>query len=486
MENKTKTSLIKNYIYNIIYEILVLIVPFITATYTSRIFGPDGIGVYSYTNTVSSYAILVSTLGISLYGQREISRKRENMKEVTIAFWELVVLRAFLTAICLIIYFGISIINDEYKIYLITFSILIIANIFDISWFYRGIENFKWITIWQIIIKMLSIIMLFVFIKEKSDLINYILIISTSTLFGNIMSWLALKKYLVKINQKIVPFSHLRRTFVYFVPIVAASIYTQWDKLMIEWITKDNYENGYYEQATKIVGMCKVFVLTINTVVSSRTSYLFEQKKYDEIENKIEWTMNFTLFLSIPMFFGINAVASNFVPIFFGQGYEKVITLLHILSFILIILGISNVLDTCYFTSSGQRAKSNKVILLAAFLNIILNSILIPVFKSIGASISAVFSEFLILIFYIFMSKGVINIFKIISLMWKKIVAALIMFVLILITKYLTETTIISLICEILFGGIVYLLILVLLKDNIILEGKKTIISFLKKKNQIE
>lgn len=469
--NKKQPSILKNYIYNIIYEVLILILPFITATYTSRIFEPDGIGIYSYSNTIASYALLLGSLGINVYGQREIARLRDDINSVSVTFWELFILKSFTMLISLTLYIFLVFFSGKYSIYLQALSILIIAGIFDISWFYRGIENFKWVTLWQIIVKIVSIICLFTFIKEKSDLVLYIILLSLSTLLGNLSMWLKIKKNTTLISyKKLKPMKHLKNTFVYFIPSIATSVYTQLDKLMIGWITKDDFENGYYEQAIKMVTMCKTLVLSINTVMSSRMSYLFENKKYEEIKERISTTINYILVLSVPITIGICSIASDFVPVFFGEGYDKVIILLYILSPIIFVVGISNALGACYFTPSGQRARSNKVIILGAFVNALLNLFLICPLKSIGASIASIIAEAVIAIIYLYMGKEYISLKNLAIMIWKKIFASMVMLVVIIIIKYFTETTVVSLFIEIVAGASVYFIILLILKDKIIMN----------------
>ena len=462
-------SIVSNYLYNVAYEIFVLILPFITATYTSRIFGPDGIGIYSYSNTIASYAILIGSLGISTYGQRECSRFRNNKEILSKTFWELVFLKAISCSICLLIYLLPSFLSQQYGIYLQAFTILIIANIFDISWFFRGIESFKWVSIWQIISKIISIICLFTFIKAKTDLLLYIILISSSTFIGNIFMWITLKKYVCLFPiHKLKPLSHLKNTFIYFVPTISTSVYTQLDKLMIGWITNNDFQNGYYEQATKIISMCKTLILTINIVVSSRISYLYQLKRFDEIKKRIINTTSYIMLLSIPMVIGLIAVSKDFVPLFFGDGYDEVVYLIYILAPILFVVGISNVLGTCYFTPSGQRGKSNKIVVAGAALNFILNLIFIQFFEARGAAFASLIAETFILIFYLIMCRNILPLLEIIKMMWKKIIAAIIMIIFIMFIRNQIENLMVSLILQVVSGAIIYFAVLLLLKDNTI------------------
>ena len=223
--------------------------------------------------------------------------------------------------------------------------------------------------------------------------------------------WSYLPKFLVKVDWKLLSVKrHYRQTFVYFIPTIATSIYTVLDKAMIGWITQNDFENGYYEQATKILNICKTLVFSINTVVSSRISFLFAKEAHVEIKQKLETTMNFILFLSIPITFGLIGVAKRFVPLFFGKGYDETIAILCFMSPLMIIIGISNCLGSLYFTPSGQRARSNKGIVTGAVVNLVLNLILIPFFASRGAVIASVVAESTITGIYLYMSRDYFDI----------------------------------------------------------------------------
>lgn len=483
IKEKKQPSVVLNYIYNVVYEIFILIIPFVTAAYTSRVFEADGVGQYSFSNTIASYAILIGSLGVASYGQRECSRLRDDKRLLSNTFWEIFFLKACSVFLCLLLYLIPAFLATTYSIYLKAFSILVLASIFDISWFYRGIENFKWVSFWQIVIKTISTVCLFIFVKEKSDLVLYILFISFSTLFGNLMMWLFMKRYLQKVPfRELRPTSHLKNTFVYFIPTIATSIYTQLDKLMIGWMTRDDYQNGYYEQATKVVSMGKTLVLSVNVVVSARMSYLFQNKNFEEIKKRLLKTAEYIMLLSLPLSIGIIAVAKDFVPVFFGDGFEGTIPLLYILSPIIFVVGISNVLGACYFTPSGQRAKSNKVIVSGAIINLLLNLLLIFHFKSIGAAISSLVAETFIAIVYLIMGREWLPIKSIAKMLIKKLIAGVVMGTLVLLYSHFTELTILNLIIEILVGMLAYFIILLILRDAILFEIIKRFIHIFRRK----
>lgn len=174
---------------------------------------------------------------------------------------------------------------------------------------------FKYIVIRNTIVKLTGIALLFILVKTKNDVAIYIAIMAATGLLGNISMWTYLPKFLKKVDiRRLRPFRHFKQTFAYFIPTIATSVYTVLDKTMIGVITKSSDQNGYYEQATKIVRMIQSLLFSLNTVMTSRQSYLFAEKKYDEIKDKINKSFDYLFGIAIAAMFGLQGIAANFVP----------------------------------------------------------------------------------------------------------------------------------------------------------------------------
>lgn len=476
----SKPSIKKNFIYNTLYEILTILSPLITSPYVSRIFGADGIGIYSYTSALASYFVLFAALGIKTYGQREIAQHRDDKKMASKLFWELELMCISTTLLSLMVWILLIVFSKDYSIYYMVLTMSIAATAFDVSWFWRGYEEYSLIVIRNSVIKIIGIILLFTLVHEKEDLLLYIGLIAASGLIGNISMWVQLPKYLVKVNWKELRLKyHYRETMVYFVPTVATSIYTILDKAMIGWITNNDFENGYYEQATKIVNICKTVVISLNTVLSSRICYLYSMDAHNEIKTKMKDTLNFILLVGTPMVFGVIGVAGNFVPFFFGNGFEQTVTLLYIMAPLILIIAISNFYGGLYFIPSGQRARSNKGIIAGAVVNLILNLILIYPFKSFGAAIASVAAETTITGMYIFMSQNYFGLNYILKYAWKKLLAAVLMFIIVMGLGNLISDNFTAIMVQVFTGILVYLGALFLLRDYFFMEQIQKILLYL-------
>ena len=181
-----KKSIAKNYIYNLIYQMLTILLPLITTPYLSRVLGAENIGIYGYTISIVTYFILFGTLGVSMYGQREIAYLQDDKQKRSKAFWEIVFIRFITLSISIILFFLIYGRDGDYAIYYRILIIQLIANIFDISWLFQGIEEFDKTVIRNLIVKFLSLVLIFVMIKTPDDLWKYFVIYVGAELIGNV------------------------------------------------------------------------------------------------------------------------------------------------------------------------------------------------------------------------------------------------------------------------------------------------------------
>ena len=466
-------SLKKNYLYRVFYEVLILITPFITTPYVSRVLGADGVGVYSYTYSVITYFMLFGALGTASYGAREIARTRDDKYKSSKLFWEIELMTVFTSSVCVICWLVVILVSSKYRLYYIALMPYLFSTMFDISWYFTGFEKIKNIVLRNSAVRILGIVLLFVLVKKKEDLLLYCVINSVTALLGNLSMWFYLPDMLMKVNVRTLEFRHhFHETLVYFIPTIATSIYTVLDKTLIGLITGSEYQNGYYEQATKIINIVKsVVFVAVNSVMGARISYLFAGEKYDEIKRRIARSMDFIYLLAYGAVFGIIGVASRFVPVFFGDGYEPVVTLLYAMVPLVLIIGTSNCLGNQYYTPSGQRKRSAKVIVLGSIVNLCLNLLLIPRLQAYGATIASVIAETTITVFYIQMSAGYMTWKQLWRFSWKRLIAGGAMcFVVLLIGQYVPASGILMVILQVISGGVVYGLLLMAIRDRMLLE----------------
>lgn len=476
--NMKEVSLKKNIFLSTLFQVLKIITPFITAPYVSRILGVGNIGIYSYTSSYSMYFTLFAGLGTVSYGTREIARVRNDEDQRSQLFWEIEVLSILSTLVAIVAWGFFTFLNKKYQGLYLVLTFNLVAVMFDISWFYAGIERFQYTVGWNSFFKVLSTILLFVLVKKPSDLLIYAFLMSFQLVLGNLGMWTGLRRYIHNVDIKSIRLKkHFHETLIYFVPTIATSIYNVLDKTMIGLITHSTKENGYYEQANKVLDMMKTLTfVALNSVMTARISFLYAEEKFDEIKRRISESADYVMFMGIGMLFGLCGVAGKFVPLFFGPGYDKTIYLLYIMAPVIVIIGISNCLGSQYYNPVGRRKDSAKYIIAGAITNFCLNSVMIPMMKSYGAAIATVIAELLITVLYVVNDNGYLTWKKIISLCYRKLVAGIIMFALLLIINKIIADPFISLCLMIILGVLCYISVLAVLKDSFIIFGKNMLI----------
>lgn len=484
-----KKSITKNYIYNMVYQVLILILPLITTPYLSRVLGAEGVGIYSYTYAIVTYFILFGSLGVALYGQREIAYAQENPEKRKKTFIEIVIFRFVTIAISTIFYCFLFVNGKEYQLYYKILILELIAAAFDISWFFQGLEEFKKTVTRNVLVRICSVTLVFILVKTKEDLAKFTLIYSLADLLGNLSLWLYLPKYLKGIKIEHINIKqHLPHIVLLFIPQIANQIYKILDTTMIGWLIKDKKETGYYEQGHKVIRLLLTIVNSLGVVMIPRMANAFANNDKKQINSYMKMSFNFTFFLSFPIMFGIVSIASVFVPVFFGEGYEKVTYLIYILSPMVLLMGIANVIGTQYLLPTKRQKEYTFSVTIGVIVNFILNYIFITLYQSIGAAIATVLSQLVVDTLQYKHIKNDINLKTLGKLCYKYLLSALIMFCICFGTKLILNTNIISnaiynfaesismnkiyifniisIISQIVFGAITYVLMLIILKDE--------------------
>ncbi|MCI9398211.1 MAG: oligosaccharide flippase family protein [Lachnospiraceae bacterium] len=480
-----KPSIRKNFAFSTLYQIILILVSFISASYLSRVLGADMIGIQSYTESIQAYFLLFATLGTSTYGAREITQHRNNIYIRSKLFWEIELMTVITSFIVLILWLIFIAVSSRYQLYYIAMIPHIIASMFDISWFFRGLEKFNITATYSSAFLILEFILIILFVRRKTDLLYYIIILSVIKLLTSISLWKHLKKYIVKIELKEISIKkHFRQTLIYFIPTIATSIYTIFDRTLIGFFAQDFTQNGYYIQAEKILVIAKnVSYASINLVVGVRISFLFVEEKFNEIKERIRESINYILFMGVGCACGIVTIAHNFVLLFLGNEFLEVEFLLYVLSPIVVIIGISNCLETHYYTPSGKKIQSTRYLIIGSCFNLLLNLVFIPKFYAFGAAIASVSAELLIAFLLIIKCDRYLSLKCLILDAWKKIVSGILMIIIVCPIGffYININKMLLVLIQIIFGICIYLIALFLLDDSWVKAKIYIVISILNK-----
>lgn len=471
-----KKSIAKNYLYNLTYQILILILPLITTPYLSRVLGADGIGIYSYTYTIVNYFVLFGSLGVAMYGQREIAYAQEEKEKRKRIFLEIIIFRFITIGIATCIYWYFFMRTGEYSKYYKILLFELIAGAFDISWFFQGLEDFKKTVTRNILVRTVSVALIFIFVKKQEDLIKYMYIYSLADFIGNLTLWIYLPKYLKGIKVKNINiFKQIPAILLLFLPQVANKIYNMLDTTMLGNIVADKSETGYYEQSQKVIRLLLTLVTSLGTVMVPRMASMFASGEKEKINEYMKKSFNFVFLLSFPVMFGIISVSKQFVPIFFGAGYEKAGTLICIISPIILLMGIANVVGTQYLLPTKRQKEYTISVVVGIVVNFILNYILITLWSSVGACIATVLSQIVVDVMQLYNVRKEIKLKEMFEMSYKYLLASVIMFIGCWIIKKVPLANALSIAIQVIIGAIIYVAVLTALKDEYVYSFIKKI-----------
>ena len=345
------SNIASNYIYSAAYQILAILTPFLTTPYLSRVLMADGIGRISFVASIVHHFTLFASLGIYTYAQREISYSQDNRAERSRVFWNIKIFAIInvLIVYCIFLVLTYFFAQENYLLYLI-YGINIFNTALDVSWLFSGMGEFKLLALRAMAVRTMNTALIFIFVKNKSDIPIYLLLGVSCTISGHFLLYKSLSKYIDKPDlKKINPFEGLKTILILFIPSIATEIYTVLDKTMIGLFTIDSFENGYYESALKISKIPMMLILAMSSVMMPRMGYLFHKNDTQKIHEYLYMTYRFVFFLGVPLCLGLIGISDNFVSCFFGNGYIKTAGLMKITSFLVIAIGINNVSGTLYF-----------------------------------------------------------------------------------------------------------------------------------------
>ena len=407
------SKLQKNFIYNIMYQMLLIALPLVTAPYVSRVLGVSGVGTYSYIYSIAYYFCLFGMLGISNHGNRSIALKKNDSDSLSKTFSSIYIIQFITTGIALIIYYiYIKYFFSGNKVIAYIDILYLVSYMLDINWFFWGLEEFKLTVTRNMIFKILTAVLTFVLVKNPQDLWKYTLILAMGTLLSQMYLWGYLRRYIkrVKLNFKDIV-QHIKPIFVLFIPVISYSIYKVMDKIMLGSIT-DVIQVGLYENAEKIVGIPTGIITAFGTVMMPRISTLTAQDKSNEIENYNKLSFKYFSLISFGMVFGLVGVSKVLPGVYFGKEFIKCGSLIAGLSFTLIFMTWANIIRTQYLIPNQKDKPYVISTVIGAVINLIINFILIPRFQAKGALVGTLCAEFSVFIVQAFCVRKDFKVFK--------------------------------------------------------------------------
>lgn len=386
------SSVKTNIAYNFAYQVLILALPLVTAPYLSRVIGADGIGTYSYSYAIATYFVYIVMLGLNNYGNRTIAACASR-EERTRVFWSIYAMQATCFVISGFVYALYSLIWAEKQLIALLQGLYVASSLLDINWFFFGVEQFKLTVIRNTIVKILTVVLIFLFVKSASDVALYVGIMGAGTLLSQAVLWPFLPKFVGLYRPK--PreiLSHVKPNAILFVSVIAISVYNTLSRIMLGAMAGTEAV-GYFENAEKIVSVPTSLVSAVGTVMLPRTSALMARGKHDEASAHIDRTMAYIMAFAGVVTFGIPCVADSFVMVFYGPGFAETAEILVVLCATVPLLAFGNVMRTQYLIPKGRDSVFLLSAVCGAIASVAVNFVLTPQFGAMGAACASVAAQ---------------------------------------------------------------------------------------------
>ena len=446
---------LKNYLYNLSYQLLVIVLPVITTPYITRVFSSSALGSYGYYNSIVTYFILLATLGVANYGTKEISGHR---KEVQKTFWGIYSLQVLATCLALVLYIAVCLIIPSMNnliAYILGFSLL--SRGLDISWLFQGMEDFKKITVRNTAVKLLGVASIFIFVKKPSDLYLYIVLLVGYDLLGQLSMWLPAREHIGRPHLDIVyAKQHIKPVILLFLPQIAISLYITLDRTMLGALSSTT-DVGIYDQALKFLNILLTIVTSLGSVMLPRVSNLLSsgnQKAVNKLHEMSFLVYNLVIF---PMVAGILIVNKDFVNFFLGKDFQDARYAIAIMVFRMFFIGWTNIMGIQILIPHNKNREFMLSTTIPAFFSVGLNILLIPSLGYIGASIVSVSTEGLVWLIQLYFTRSYLKEIKILPSMLKILAASLVMYgILYVIQPLIHFPSVVNVLISALLGLLIY------------------------------
>lgn len=476
-------SIIKNYLYNTVYQIMSMLIPLITMPYLTRVFDPEQLGLNSLSLSIANYFMLFGVLGMQMYGNRQIAYVRDNKEKLAKTFWSLYTVQLATSTVSLIVYYVFiscfTTVNTT--IYLIQ-GLNIISVMIDISWLFMGLEDFKKVVIRNTFARLVGLACIFIFVKSPDDLLLYALLTVLVNIVSILLMWLYVPRYVgsIAIDKKIV-----RRTIKpllkLFLPQIATQVYTLLARTLVGFLsTKDQVI--FYDYSQKIVNMVLAMITSIGVVLLPRVSNIIGNGKREEVPRIIEKTFKIVSYLAIPMSIGLMCVSKILVSWFLSPKYLSVGQLTAWTSLIIIAVSWANIIGVQYLIATKQENKYTLSIIIAAIVNLIMNVCLIPSHGAAGAIISLIVAEYIGIVIQLILVRKQLPIKRMLLGVVKYVIVSLIMGVVVVFIGNSISNGMLANIVQGISGVVIYIVIMFIIKDEVQKEMISRIMTMIRKK----
>ncbi len=467
----------KNLFYNAILSVSQFIFPLVTFPYSSRILGPGGIGSVNFIDSFTQYFILFAALGIPLYGIREISKQKGNQEGLNKVFSEIFLIHIVSAILFSIIYLILALSLPTLRGHMSLVAvgiIIIISGVLSAEWMFQGMEQFSYITSRSLIVRCLSVVFLFVFLRHNSPFIYYAIMGSGIVCNGFINIFYLRKLVTIRFTDLELK-KHIKPLFIILGSNLAVSVYLLMDNVILGFMKGDNAV-GIYATALRIVRLPLAFISAINYVIIPQVSRAYDKLEFDEIKSLANKSFAFICVIGFPITIGMYVASSFLIQVFAGSKFESSVIALEILAPLVFIIGIANLLCVQLLTPMGKERYLLKTYFVSMVFSLLTNILLIKFFSFIGASVGMILTETLstaLLYYYLMKSIKISFDLKILS---QCLIGSLLFFGIAYLVRGIISNFMVREIVVIVTCALFYTLFLAFLVKNVYIDDlKKTL-----------
>ena len=456
-------KVLKNYAYNLSYQLLLIILPIITTPYVTRVFSSNDLGTYSFFNSIVTYFVLLATLGVANYGTKEISGNRTIIRK---NFWGIYTLQLGATILSLTLYILLCLtfsLMQNPVAYILGLSLL--SKGLDISWLFQGLEDFRKITVRNITVKLVGVIDIFLFIKSASDLYLYVFLLTIFELLGQLSMWLPAKEFIGKPHFDLMYAKrHLKPVILLFLPQIAISLYVSLDSTMLGVLASAR-DVGIYDQALRLVNILLTLVTSLGSVMLPRVSNLLSSGDHKAVNKMHEMSFLIYNLVIFPIIAGMLIVNDDFVNFFLGQDFQEVRHAIAIMIFRMFFIGWTNIMGIQILIPHNKNKEFMLSTTIPAIVSVGLNLLLLPKLGYIGAAIVSVLTETLVWGIQFFYTHTYLREVPIIGSLIKIIISSGFMYgILLFVKQFLNVSPMINVGLYVVLGAIIYISLILIFK----------------------
>ena len=466
-------KVIRNYLYNAGYQILLMIAPLVTTPYVSRALGAHASGINTYTNGWVTVFYLVGQMGIGVYGNREVAYHRDDKRERSRIFWGIEALQLCTISISLVAYLvAVFLFSTTFREYYLLQTLWIVACGIDVSWYFMGMEDFKKTVVRNTIVKLIMIVLIFTLVKTEADLWKYILLIGVAQLSGNLTLWPYLKSNIQWVSPKEWhPLRHLYPSLLLFIPTITTQIYLVVNKLMLGKIGQPT-ALGQFDYADRLVKLVLAIVTATGTVMLPHIANKFAKGDLKGVRESLYNSFDFVTAMAVPMMFGLMAISEKFAPWFLGNGYQDAGKIIFFEAPAIVFIAWSNVTGDQYLMPIDRVKEYTVSVSIGAVVNVIANILLIPFYSANGAALATVIAEFSVMAVQMNFVRSTIRRRQLFRSSWRYFLGGLVMFLVVNRICDVMTMNIVNMAIQIFVGTVIYVVCLFILKAPVIEQAK--------------